>query len=337
MRRQDFYFDLPEALIAQYPLKNRTDSRLLVYQRECPGYQHRVFSEISAYLRPHDLVIMNNSKVIPARLYGQKLSGGKIECLIERIEDERHFWAHIKASKSPKPQTRIKLSEADEITVLEKQGHLYRCEANQAILPLLEKLGHMPLPPYIKREDALEDKARYQTVYAQVPGSVAAPTAGLHFDEVIIQKLQSQGVNFAYTTLHVGAGTFQPVRADSIFDHTMHYEYISVDERVCEAISKAKAAGGRVICVGTTSLRAIESASQSGEIKPFCGETNIFIYPGYHFKTVQGLITNFHLPESTLIMLVAAFIGYDETMALYQEAIKNQYRFFSYGDASLLL
>lgn len=337
MKRQDFDFELPESLIAQYPLPNRADSRLLVYRRGEAGFNHHQFPEILNYLKAGDLLVMNNSKVIPARLYGQKASGGRIECLVERLLEPDAFLAHIKASKAPKPGTRILFDKGYEIEVVAKQDDLYHCRVLGEALSMLTDIGHVPLPPYIKRSDENADLTRYQTVYAKHPGSVAAPTAGLHFDERMLEKLKAQGINIAHTTLHVGAGTFQPVRVDDILSHKMHGERIIVDEAVCEAVKQTKARGGRVICVGTTSLRAIESASQQGEIAPFDGETHIFIYPGYRFKVCDGLVTNFHLPESTLLMLVSALIGHQEAMALYREAIDKSYRFFSYGDTSLLL
>lgn len=337
MKRHEFHFELPNELIAQYPLKERSDSRLLVYDSLTLRSEHRFFNELDALLSAGDLLVMNNSKVMPARVFGAKESGGKVELLVERILDSHTFWAHIKASKSPKPDTLIHLSECWKVTVLNKEDALYLCKVNGDVREMLEEVGHVPLPPYITRQDETLDLNRYQTVYAEHLGSVAAPTAGLHFDEVILQRLKQKGINIAYTTLHVGAGTFQPVRSEDIRDHNMHREWFTVDASVCQAVKKAKANGHRVIAVGTTALRCLESAALGGELEPCQRETDIFIYPGFTFKVCEGLITNFHLPESTLLMLVSAFIGHREAMALYELAIKERYRFFSYGDASFLL
>lgn len=337
MNKQDFYFDLPQELIAQYPLPNRSDSRLLTYNRLTGEYGHHQFREIADFLNPGDLLVMNDSKVIPARLYGHKPTGGKVELLVERITGERTFLAHIKASKSLKPGSTIDLGEGQQIVILEKQDDLFVCKSNHQVLELLDGLGHIPLPPYITRHDEEFDVERYQTVYAKSAGSVAAPTAGLHFDEGVLRSLESRGVNIAYVTLHVGAGTFRPVRCDNIKEHTMHREYFKITAELCDAVQSTKRAGNRVIAVGTTALRSLESAVLDGELKPGEGDTEIFIYPGYTFKLVDGLITNFHLPESTLLMLVSAFIGHQQAMSLYQEAISKGYRFFSYGDTSLLL
>lgn len=337
MKKQDFHFELPASLIAQYPLPNRSDSRLLTYHRETKHHEHHQFKTISALLNPGDLLVMNDSKVIPARLYGHKSSGGQVELLIERLIEENTFLAHIKASKAPKPGTLIKLACDWQIEVMGRQDDLFECQANGALLVMLNQIGHMPLPPYIQRADTPFDLNRYQTVYAKYEGSVAAPTAGLHFDEAILTALRDKGIRLAFTTLHVGAGTFRPVRTESIYDHKMHREVFSIDEALCEAVRETHAANHRVIAVGTTALRSLESAAQNGLLTPCCRETDIFIYPGYEFKICDGLITNFHLPESTLLMLVAAFIGHHEAMTLYQTAIEHQYRFFSYGDACLLL
>jgi S-adenosylmethionine:tRNA ribosyltransferase-isomerase len=361
MKTKDFDFKLPPELIAQYPLDNRTDSRLLHYTRATKKIKHTQFNTLVDALNPGDLLVMNNTRVIPARLYGQKSTGGRVELLIERVLSEKKILTHIKASKAPKPGALITVlptchgsSEASmdpadkprgvgfsawEITVLEKQGSLYLCEliTEGNIECMLDDIGHIPLPPYITREDKIADFERYQTVYAEHNGSVAAPTAGLHFDQAILAELKSRGIQIAYVTLHVGTGTFQPVRAEHLTAHHMHTEHFALTQALCDAVLQTKQAGGRVIAVGTTSLRALESAAQQGALKAQSMDTNIFIYPGYAFKLCDGLITNFHLPESTLLMLVSAFIGHAETMALYQEAISEQYRFFSYGDATLLL
>ncbi len=337
MNKQDFYFDLPEDLIAQYPLAERSDSRLLSYDRKTGVIAHHAFKHLPDLLRSGDLLVMNDSQVIPARLYGHKASGGHVELLVERITSEHAFLAHIKASKSPKPGTIIQLDKDYVLTVTEKRDDLYVCETQHDIDTLLHDIGHVPLPPYISRPDEDFDLGRYQTVYAKHKGSVAAPTAGLHFDEAILSQLLANGVLIGHVTLHVGAGTFRPVRTDSIYEHKMHSERFVISAALCEAIKQTKQAGGRVIAVGTTALRTLESAARLGAIEPQSGDTDIFIYPGYQFKVCDGLITNFHLPESTLLMLVSAFIGHQEAMNLYQMAIAHGYRFFSYGDTSLLL
>lgn len=337
MKKEAFYFDLPEALIAQYPLDNRSDSRLLTYDRKTGQCAHHTFKALPDLLRAGDLLVMNDSQVIPARLYGHKASGGRVELLVERILSSCQFLAHIKASKSPKPGTVLHLDKGYTLTMIEKQGDVYLCESMNDIDAMLHDVGHVPLPPYIGRPDENFDLARYQTVYAKHKGSVAAPTAGLHFDESLVSDLQAKGILMGYVTLHVGAGTFRPVRTESILDHTMHAERFSVSPTLCDLIQKTKQQGGRVIAVGTTALRSLESAARSGTLEPQSGETDIFIYPGYQFQVCDGLITNFHLPESTLLMLVSAFIGYKEAMDLYQTAIAHGYRFFSYGDTSLLL
>lgn len=338
MKKHDFYFELPPELIAQYPLENRSDSRLLFYNRSKKNeYRHHQFSSIAEFLNPGDLLVMNNTKVIPARLYGHKRSGGKVELLIERITGVKTFLAHIKASKALKPGGIIVLENDFELTVLERLDDLFLCQSSIEVLDLTAQLGHMPLPPYIHRDDEGMDKERYQTVYAENHGSVAAPTAGLHFDNKVLEQIKAKGVQIGYVTLHVGAGTFRPVRCEEIQDHKMHSEHFTVTEDLCAAALAAKAAGNRVIAVGTTTLRSLESAAQGGTLKACSQETDIFIYPGYQFKVCDGLMTNFHLPESTLLMLVSAFIGHQEAMALYEEAIDKKYRFFSYGDTSLLV
>ena len=337
MKRQDFNFELPPELIAQYPLVNRSDSRLLKYQCAAGSYEHHPFGNIADFLEPGDLLVMNDSKVIPARLYGQKASGGKVELLVERIMGKDTFLAHIKASKTPRTGTLIHLDGDWCVEIIVKQDDLYHCQLNGDVDDMLHQIGHIPLPPYITRTDELLDLSRYQTVYAAHKGSVAAPTAGLHFDETVLASLTTKGVNIAYSTLHVGAGTFRPVRCDNIKDHKMHYERFTVGESLCAAIESTQASGKRVIAVGTTALRSLESAALGGELQACSRETNIFIYPGYQFQVCDGLITNFHLPESTLLMLVSAFIGYEQAMELYRIAIAHHYRFFSYGDVSLLL
>lgn len=346
MKTKEFDFELPSELIAQYPLAERTDSRLLCYTRATKQIEHRRFTSLVEALLPGDVLVMNDSRVIPARLFGKKSTGGRVELLVERILPDKTFLSHIKASKGPRAGTKIELDGGWKLNVLAKQDDLYHCAVEtgeaqpsdeDAVNAMLQAIGHVPLPPYIEREDKAPDVERYQTVYAKHKGSVAAPTAGLHFDDAILKKLRDRGVILAYVTLHVGAGTFRPVRAEQLSEHQMHTEYFQVDEALCETVLKAKSEKRRVIAVGTTALRSLESAARDGQLKPQSADTNIFIYPGYQFNVCDGLITNFHLPESTLLMLVAAFIGHAEVMALYQEAIAEQYRFFSYGDATLLL
>lgn len=344
MKKSDFWFDLPDQLIARFPQPQRTASRLLQLNRFTGDVQHSQFPAILDALQPGDLLVFNNTRVIPARLFGTKESGGKIEVLVERVLDERRFLAHIRASKAPKPSNRLLLEQDTWVTMTQRQGELFELEMTtvETVLSMLERLGHMPLPPYIDRPDEASDRERYQTVYNAKPGAVAAPTAGLHFDQPLLDALKAKGIDQAFVTLHVGAGTFQPVRADDIKDHQMHSEYLEVGDDVVAAIAACKARGGRVIAVGTTSVRSLESAAQFAKadgkpLQPYQGDTQIFIYPGYEFLVIDGLITNFHLPESTLIMLVSAFSQKEFVMNAYQEAIAEQYRFFSYGDAMLIL
>lgn len=341
MKVADFSFDLPDELIARYPQAERSASRLLTVDGISGERQHRQFKDIVSLIEPGDLLVFNDTRVIPARLLGQKVSGGKVEVLIERVLDEHHVLAHVRANRAPKAGARLHLEEAFEAEVLGREGALFKLhfDHSDTVLSLLEAHGHMPLPPYIDRPDEDSDRERYQTVYNRKPGAVAAPTAGLHFDDEILQALQQKGVEFAYVTLHVGAGTFQPVRVDSIEEHVMHSEYAEVSEQTIAAIEAARARGNRVIAVGTTSVRSIESmakASSAGTLEPFFAETDIFIYPGYRFAVVDAMITNFHLPESTLLMLVSAFTSRDIMLDAYASAVKHQYRFFSYGDAMFI-
>ncbi len=344
MQRSDFHFDLPQELIAQYPLPERTASRLLtlVGTSISAPVQDRLFTDLPDLLQAGDLLVFNNTRVIPARLFGQKETGGKVEVLVERVLDENRVLAHVRASKSPKAGAKLSLEGGVAVTVLGRDGELFelRFEGDDSVISQLEQHGHMPLPPYIEREDEMKDRDRYQTVYAKKQGAVAAPTAGLHFDQALLDKLADMGVSSAFVTLHVGAGTFQPVRVDNIADHHMHTEYIEVGTDVVDAVQKTRINGGRVIAVGTTSVRALESAAREGKpsvpLATYSGDTNIFITPGYRFKVVDCLITNFHLPESTLLMLVCAFAGYDAVMAAYKHAVETGYRFFSYGDAMFL-
>lgn len=342
MRRTDFTFDLPEKLIAQKPTTERTASRLLVLDGETGGIEDKVFSNLLDYLQAGDVLVFNNTEVIPARLHGKKASGGKIEVLVERIIDEYIVHAHIRASKSPKVGTQLIFDYDISAEVTGREGDLFvvKFTGNKnTVLEVLDKIGHMPLPPYIQREDEFFDQERYQTVYAEKPGAVAAPTAGLHFDNGMLQQLSDRGVEQIHVTLHVGAGTFQPVRVDDLNEHHMHKEWIELTKENCEKINKAKQEGRRIIAVGTTSVRCLESAalfSDDDSLKPYTGETDIFITPGYEFKVIDALVTNFHLSESTLLMLVSAFAGYENIKNAYQHAIKEKYRFFSYGDAMFM-
>ena len=340
MRVADFSFELPDELIARHPMADRTSSRLLTLDGNTGELGHKIFKDLIEFLNPNDLMIFNNTKVIPARMYGQKSTGGKVEVLVERVVDEHRVLAHVRSSKSPKEGATLILEGKAEATMVARHGELFELEfkGEQTVLNILDDIGHMPLPPYIDRPDTEEDKARYQTVYNENPGAVAAPTAGLHFDEALLEKIKEKGIETQFITLHVGAGTFQPVRVDSVDEHVMHSEYIEVSQEVVDAIKKTKANGGRVIAVGTTSVRSLESAAKAseGELQPLYGDTDIFIYPGYEFQVVDAMITNFHLPESTLIMLVSAFAGQDHIINAYKTAVTEEYRFFSYGDAMFI-
>lgn len=345
MRRTDFTFDLPDELIAQRPVAKRSASRLLLLDGQTGRCEDKKFTDLISYLLPGDVVVFNNTEVIPARLHGHKESGGKIEVLVERIVDDQTAFAHVRASKSPKPGTVLVFAENIKAEVTGREGDLFVLQFKPVIqdmllLDILQKIGHMPLPPYIQRDDETFDQERYQTVYAKTPGAVAAPTAGLHFDDDILKQMADKGVEQIHITLHVGAGTFQPVRVDDLKDHHMHKEWIELSQENCERINKAKKEGRRIIAVGTTSVRCLESAAlfanDNGKLKPYRGETDIFITPGYEFKVIDALVTNFHLSESTLLMLVSAFAGYENIKYAYQHAIKEKYRFFSYGDAMFM-
>ncbi len=343
MRVADFSFDLPEHLIARYPKAQRTASRLMALDGNTGDISHQIFPDVLSHLAPGDLLVFNNTRVIPARMFGQKASGGKLEVLVERILDEHSVLAHVRCSKSPKPGSEIILEGEVNVTMVARHDALFELKFNhdENVLNILERIGHMPLPPYIDRPDEDSDKERYQTVYNEKPGAVAAPTAGLHFDDELLEKIKAKGVELAFVTLHVGAGTFQTVKVDDVKDHVMHAEYVEVSEQVVEQIKQTKALGGRIIAVGTTSVRSLESAAKSAldagtELVPYYQDTSIFITPGYNWQLVDGLITNFHLSESTLLMLVSAFSGYEHIMAAYKEAVANEYRFFSYGDAMFL-
>ena len=331
----DFHYDLPAELIARYPLAKRSDSRLLCLNKTTGVMTHSQFSDVLSLVTANDLLVCNNSRVIAARLLGHKETGGQIEMLVERILDDKRVLSQIRASKSPKAGSRLCFSDAVIFKVVGRQNDLFelRCEDNRPVLEVIESIGQIPIPPYFQRDPEDSDKERYQTIYAKQKGSVAAPTAGLHFDSELFNQLQRNQVEIGYVTLHVGAGTFAPVRVEDIRTHRMHAEYIEVSEQLCEQINATKARGGRVIAVGTTTARSLETACRSGKLEPFKGDTDIFIYPGFEFKCVDALITNFHLPSSTLLMLVAALGGYQQVMAAYQSAVAEKYRFFSYGDA----
>ena len=345
MKTREFHYQLPQQLIAQKPSDIRSHSRLLHYSRQDQSIRHRQFGDILELIRPGDLLVFNNTRVIPARMYGHKESGGKVEILIERLTSETRCLAHVRASKTPKPGNKIHLSNPEQpespqftVEVEGREGDLFilSAESGTNMATIMEAIGHMPLPPYISREDTVEDFSRYQTVYADSPGAVAAPTAGLHFDDALLEKIAKKGVDSAFVTLHVGAGTFQPVRSEQIEDHDMHFEYLEVSQETVDKCRETRENGGRIIAVGTTTVRSLETASQSGQLQAYAGETDIFIYPGYQFKSIDALITNFHLPESTLLMLISAFAGKDEMMSCYSEAVAEEYRFFSYGDAMFI-
>jgi S-adenosylmethionine:tRNA ribosyltransferase-isomerase len=330
----DYDFDLPPELVAQLPLAQRSASRLLHVAQA--AFADRAFTDIVDLLSPGDLLVFNNTRVLKARFFGVKETGGKVEALVERVLDARTVHAQLRASKSPPPGTRIRLADAFDVVVGERAGEFFTLTFPDDVFDLIEAHGRLPLPPYIEHAADAVDEERYQTVYAKEPGAVAAPTAGLHFDAPLLQRLQERGVRLAYVTLHVGAGTFQPVRVENLAEHQMHSEWYTISQDTVDAVAETRAAGRSVVAVGTTSLRALESASQSGRLVAGSADTRLFITPGYRFHTVNRLITNFHLPKSTLLMLVSAFAGYDTMRAAYRHAIEQRYRFFSYGDAMLL-
>jgi S-adenosylmethionine:tRNA ribosyltransferase-isomerase len=339
LKKSDFDFVLPPELIAQAPLPERSASRLLQLDVAAQSLHDRLFRELPSFLRPGDLLVFNDTRVLPARLYGRKPSGGAVEILIERVTGTHEATVQLGVSKKPKEGGTIELADGSLATVLGREESFFRLrfESPEPLEKLLAKLGEMPLPPYIERGADASDLERYQTVYAREPGAVAAPTAGLHFDEAMLDELRTLGVDFGYVTLHVGAGTFQPMRAENIQDHRMHREWLNVGAHLVGQIKRTRAAGGRVIAVGTTVVRALESATVDGQLHPFAGETQIFIFPGYRFSSIDGLVTNFHLPQSTLLMLVSALAGKDFILAAYRHAVEQRYRFFSYGDAMLIL
>ena len=330
----DFDFDLPPERIAQIPLPQRSASRLLHLDGETLA--DRQFADIVDQLQAGDVLVMNDTRVLKARFFGVKESGGKIEALVERVLDNRTVLAQVRASKSPPPGCKIRLADAFDVTVGERAGEFFTLHMETDVFELIEAYGRLPLPPYIEHDADSFDETRYQTVFNKVPGAVAAPTAGLHFDQALLDRLAAKGVSFAYVTLHVGAGTFQPVRTEVLAQHKMHTEWYTLPQATVDAVAKARAAGRDVVAVGTTSLRALESASQTGALVAGSADTALFITPGYQFKTVTRLITNFHLPKSTLLMLVSAFAGYEPIRRAYAHAIASEYRFFSYGDAMLL-
>ncbi|MBU0499930.1 MAG: tRNA preQ1(34) S-adenosylmethionine ribosyltransferase-isomerase QueA [Gammaproteobacteria bacterium] len=331
MRLSDFHYDLPDELIAQFPTDRRGESRLLCLDRG--RIEDRLFRDIEEMLLPGDLLVLNNTRVMRARFHGRKETGGAVEVLLERLLPNGTALAQVRASKSPKPGSRLLLGETPVLMERREEGFFRLRPERGDWTELMSEAGHLPLPPYIRREDSDFDEARYQTVFARRDGAVAAPTAGLHFEKALLDRLQAKGVELAEVTLHVGAGTFQPVRVENIHEHQMHSEWLEVSPAVCDQVTAARARGGRVVAVGTTSVRSLETAAAAGELQPYCGETRLFITPGFEFRVVDALITNFHLPESTLLMLVCAFAGYEETMAAYRHAVAERYRFFSYGDA----
>ena len=338
MKKSDFHFELPPGLVAQVPLAERSASRMLVVPPSPADWSDRQVRDLPEFLRAGDLLVFNDTRVIPARLHGNKDSGGRVEILLERVGADREVRAQVGASKSPKPASGIVLEDGTRLTVLGREGEFYRLrfEGDEPIDRILARAGRMPLPPYIQREAAPSDAERYQTVFAREPGAVAAPTAGLHFDDALLVALRARGVELGHVTLHVGAGTFQPMRAESVHDHVMHSEWLNVGAQLCAQVARTRAAGGRIVAVGTTVVRSLETAMREGELRPYAGETCIFIFPGYRIRSVDLLLTNFHLPESTLLMLVSAFAGRERILAAYRHAVDAGYRFFSYGDAMLL-
>lgn len=342
MKKADFHYDLPRELIAQAPLPQRSASRLLVVDAAARSFADRRFTDLTEYLREGDLLVFNDTRVLHARLYGHKETGGAVEILIERITGTHEVLAQLGVSKKPREGSRIRLGDDSSVLVLGREGEFYRLcfESSEPLEKLLPKLGRMPLPPYIERGASsidIDDEVRYQTVFAHTPGAVAAPTAGLHFDAPLLEALRGRGIDFGYVTLHVGAGTFQPIRRERLEDHVMHREWLNVGAELVEKMRRTRARGGRVVAVGTTVVRALESAKREGVVEPFAGETQIFIFPGYKIDSIDALITNFHLPESTLLMLVSAYVGRELMLDAYRHAVEQRYRFFSYGDAMLIL
>jgi S-adenosylmethionine:tRNA ribosyltransferase-isomerase len=335
MKKSDFNYHLPEALIAQQPLSERTASRLLCMNRETGELADKQFNDLLDFIEPDDLLVLNDTRVIPARLFGTKETGGKVEILIERVLNEHEAVAHLRSSKSPKAGAKIELDNGYFCEVEGRADDLFRLHfgSEKTLLEILAEIGHIPLPPYIERADDENDFTRYQTVFGKNAGAVAAPTASLHFDELMLEKIKAKGTQTTFVTLHVGSGTFQPVRVENLAEHVMHKEFYAVSQETVDLVNATKKRGGRVIAIGTTVVRALESASRSGVLTAGFGDTNLFITPGYEFKVVDTMLTNFHLPESTLLMLVSAFSRYEFVMKAYKHAIEQKYRFFSYGDA----
>lgn len=336
MDKSDFDFQLPDELIAQQPLAQRSASRMLVVDGERRSWHDSMLAQVDAQLRPGDLLIFNDTRVLPARLSAHKESGAAVEILVERLLGPRNMRAQLRANRAPRPGTELLLSDGARLQVRGRDGEFFLLESDQLLIELLDRLGSMPLPPYITRRADDDDARRYQTVFARQAGAVAAPTAGLHFDEALLARLRGSGVDAGYVTLHVGAGTFQPMRVERLEQHVMHSEWCEVSVELVERVHATRAAGGRVIAVGTTVVRALESALHDGRLHPWRGETRIFIYPGYRITSVDGLLTNFHLPQSTLLMLVSAFAGRELVLDAYRHAVAQRYRFFSYGDAMLV-
>ena len=336
MLRSEFNYELPDELIARYPASRRSASRLLHLQAPEDRLTDRKFTDLPGLLRAGDLLVVNDTRVVPARLFGSKSSGGRVEIMLERVIGDRRALVQLRSSKPPRPGSQVTLGEGNAVTVVARNGPFWEVEFDTSPGPLFEALGSMPLPPYLRRPAEEIDRQRYQTVYANEPGAVAAPTAGLHFDSRLIEAIERAGVSIVRLTLHVGAGTFQPVRCEHLSEHRMHSEFVRVPAAVCEAVNDVRRRGGRVVAVGTTSVRALESAARSGDLQPWEGDTALFIYPGYRFRVVDALITNFHLPESSLLMLVAAFAGREVVMRAYRHAVRERYRFFSYGDAMFI-
>jgi S-adenosylmethionine:tRNA ribosyltransferase-isomerase len=333
MQRSDFHYELPPELIAQAPLAERHASRLLALDGATGAVVDRSFAELPQLLRAGDLLVFNDTRVLPARVFGKKPTGGRVELMLERVLGARKALVHLRASHKPAPGTEVELPGGARARIVARSGELTEIELDRDVVPFLEAHGETPLPPYIGRPAGAEDRERYQTVFARIPGAVAAPTAGLHFDSSILDELAARGVERAFVTLHVGAGTFAPVRTQRVEDHELHAEWLEVSGTACAAVEACRARAGRVVAVGTTSVRALETAARGGKLAPFAGDSRLFIYPGFVFRAVDAMVTNFHLPESSLLMLVAAFAGRERTLGAYRHAVERRYRFFSYGDA----
>jgi S-adenosylmethionine:tRNA ribosyltransferase-isomerase len=336
MQRSDFHYELPPELIAQAPLPERRASRLLVLDGATGATEDRLFADLPTLLRAADLLVLNDTRVLPARLMGRKPTGGRVEMLLERVLAPRTALVHLRASHKPLPGSAVDLPGGARARVVARVGELTQIELDRDVVPFLEAHGETPLPPYIARTPEAADRDRYQTVFARAPGAVAAPTAGLHFDSALLDALAERGVERAFLTLHVGAGTFAPVRTERVEEHELHAEWVQVSAETCAAVERCRERGGRVVAVGTTSVRALETAAHGGKLAPFAGDSRLFIYPGFSFRVVDAMVTNFHLPESSLLMLVAAFAGREPTLAAYAHAVARRYRFFSYGDAMLV-